>query len=528
MDCLEHSQDKYLTSFNNVAIAALFGVSALAVDPCTHVPALAKQIAEISVTSASWTSRNELVLSGSSTDAALPNQYGFCRVKGHIEYSGNNSLAFELWLPEQDSYNERYLVAGNGGLAGTIDTSAMMLNLNRGYAVAAGDSGHDVALNGNGTTQPGQYISFLNSPAQTKAWIHNSIAMLTPPTRELSALYYGSKPTFSYFSGCSTGGAQGFALAQLHPDLFDGIYAGSPGNWYSHLILSFLWNAKRTKGDAFLDQSVLNFTTNAILAKCDSLDGVVDGLIENPLHCPFNIRSLACPDSSKTSKSNVTCLTQPQIKAIEAIYAGPTDSRNGDVIYPGYTLGSEKEWLLQETSLYLNYSTPILQNLVFNNMSFDISQFDFGADVDKVDAIASPLIDGISTDLSAFRKRGGKMIVTQGWTDPYNGALWPIMHLEQLQNTTANGNVSEFFNLFMIPGGGHCGPASSFPSAPSTYHADDVLRAWVENDTFPESILTSRPLDGSNRTRKICPWPQNARLKSPSAGSDNAESFVCA
>ena len=78
------------------------------------------------------------------------------------------------------------------------------------------------------------------------------------------------------------------------------------------------------------------------------------------------------------------------------------------VIYPGYTLGSEKEWLLQETSLYLNYSTPILQNLVFNNVSFDVSQFDFGADVDKVDAIASPLIDGISTDLSAFRKRGGR------------------------------------------------------------------------------------------------------------------------
>jgi hypothetical protein len=124
------------------------------------------------------------------------------------------------------------------------------------------------------------------------------------------------------------------------------------------------------------------------------------------------------------------------------------------------------------------------------------------------------------------------------------------MHLEQLQNTTANGNVSEFFNLFMIPGtskfiksfylyvnanitspnigGGHCGPASSFPSAPSTYHTDDVLRDWVENNTFPGSILTSRPLDGSNRTRKICPWPQSARLKSPSAGSDNAESFVCA
>lgn len=103
---------KIQTSFNGLAIAALFGASALAVDSCTHVPALAKKIAGISVTLASWTSRNELVLSDSNTEAALPNQHAFCRVKGHIEYSGNNSLAFELWLPEQESYNERYLVAG--------------------------------------------------------------------------------------------------------------------------------------------------------------------------------------------------------------------------------------------------------------------------------------------------------------------------------------------------------------------------------------------------------------------------------
>ncbi|KAJ5306785.1 hypothetical protein N7508_005800 [Penicillium antarcticum] len=439
-----------------VALAAFFGVSALAVDSCTNLPALANEVAEINVISASWTSSNDLVLSDSSTGAALPNQYAFCRVKGNIEYSGNKSLGFELWLPEQDSYNERYLVVGNGGLAGTIDTSAMMLNLNRGYAVTAGHSGHDVALNADA------------QPVEPKDLLSHNCTL-----------------TF-----------------------FDGIYTGSPGNWYSHLILSFLWNAKHTKGDGYLGQSILNFTTNAVLEECDGIDGVVD-------------------DSSMASSTNVTCLTQPQINAIEAIYAGPTDSRNGDIIYPGCTLGSEKEWLMQETSLYLNYTTPILQNLVLNNLSFDINQFDFGADVDAVDAIASPLIDGISTDLSAFRKRGGKMIVAQGWADPY-GALWSIMHLEQLQNATANEDVSDFFNLFMIPGGGHCGPATNFPSAPSTYHTDDVLRAWVENNTFPDSILTSHPLDGSNRTRRICPWPQSARLKHQSSDSDYAENFVCA
>jgi hypothetical protein len=103
---------KIQNTFTNVTIAALFGGSALAVDPCTDVPELAKHVASITVTSSSWTSSNELIVTDSNTGASLPNHYAFCRVKGHIEYSGNNTLSFELWLPEQESFNERYLVAG--------------------------------------------------------------------------------------------------------------------------------------------------------------------------------------------------------------------------------------------------------------------------------------------------------------------------------------------------------------------------------------------------------------------------------
>lgn len=130
---------------------------------------------------------------------------------------------------------------GNGGFAGVIDEDALMENLNIGFAVAGGDSGHRAVDNNDGNGAPGVYLPFLHDVNQTSAWIHNSIAYFTPPAQALVQDYYGQAPNFSYYKGCSTGGAQGFALAQFYPDMFHGIIAGSPGNWYSHLSLSFLW-----------------------------------------------------------------------------------------------------------------------------------------------------------------------------------------------------------------------------------------------------------------------------------------------
>lgn len=132
-------------------------------------------------------------------------------------------------------------MVGDGGLAGIIDEDALMENLNLGFAVAGGDSGHRAADNNDGVGAPGVYLPFLQDTNQTLAWIHNSIAYFTPPAQALVENYYDQTPSFSYYKGCSTGGAQGFALAQFYPELFDGIISGSPGNWYSHLSLSFLW-----------------------------------------------------------------------------------------------------------------------------------------------------------------------------------------------------------------------------------------------------------------------------------------------
>ncbi|KAI7186754.1 tannase and feruloyl esterase [Hortaea werneckii] len=452
------------------------------------------------------------------------NQKGFCEVNATIEYGTADTLGFTLWLPDWVNYEGRFMAVGNGGMAGTIDYVNMLQQFDSGLgvAVAGGNAGHLASQNNDGGGEPGVYLPYLHDPAQVEAWIHNAISLFTPAAKALTAAYYRDQPMFSYYDGCSTGGAQGFALAQYHPELFDGIVAGSPGNWYSHLALSFLWNAQHTNTSASnLTQHELNGITNAVLDACDTLDGVQDRLIENPLACDFDLSSLACGNGT----SNATlCLTATQIEAAKAIYTGPTRPSDGSQIYPGFSFGSENEWAMQEGDLANAFSIPILQNLVYDDLNYSADSFDWESDVVDVDVKAGTHIDEISPDLSTFRNCGGKLLVTQGWADPFNAAIWPIQHLERVENFF-QGDVSDFFNLFMIPGGGHCGAADYYPAVPAKYHAMPELVKWVERDRKPEAMLSTDPPDGSERTRKLCPWPQNARYVV--GESDSWTNYVC-
>ncbi|KAL0931100.1 feruloyl esterase [Colletotrichum truncatum] len=457
--------------------------------------------------------------------SSIFNTASFCRVNGTIPYPENNTVLFEVWLPEASSYNGRFLAVGrqlgNGGLAGKIDYAAMVENLNKGFATAGGDSGHRAEDNNGGDAYPGGIrLPFLHDRNQVLAWIRNSIALFTPPAREIAALHYGKSPERSYYKGCSTGGAQGFALAEYHPELFDGIAAGCPGNWYSHLALSFLWNQQVTQGSAFLPQESLNLIRSAVLEKCDAEDGVKDGVLENPLACTFDLQNLACPTSAANT---TTCLTPEQLVAAREIYAGPRHSETNASLYPGFDLGSESEWMPQEGRLSLSFSLPLLQNMVFDDLSYNGTTFDWAGDVDALDEKVGSLIDSISTNLTAFKASGGKLLVTQGWADPYNAATWPIQHLEEVEKVT--GDRKDWASLFMVPGGGHCGGASTYPQVPGKQNSLEALVDWVEKGAAPTELLGSSPADGSGRTRKLCPWPQTARLAGNNA--DDWNSYIC-
>ncbi|KAJ5113826.1 hypothetical protein N7456_002360 [Penicillium angulare] len=466
---------------------------------------------------------------GSVNASGVINKFDLCRVQGTLTYgsgdvpskNGANTLTWEIYLPTSD-YNGRFMVVGNGGYAGYIDEESMMVQLNLGYATAGCDSGHSLAANGNTT-----YAPFLANKAETEAWIHNSIALTTTVARALATEYYAKAPEYSYYYGCSTGGAQGFALAQYYPDMFDGIYAGSPGNWYSHLVLSFLWNGLHTAGNGYMSQDALNFITNSVVSACDAIDGVIDGLIENPLLCEYNITELECAagQSSTDADGTVLCLTSAQIEAAEAVYTGPKNLVTGDEIYPGLSLGSENGWIYQETVLYETYTALILKEVVFGNLAYNVSSFNWGTDVSKVATTASPLIDEISTNLSFFQERGGKFIVTQGWADQFNAATWPIQHLKQIQATMGTATADSFFELFMVPGGGHCGSNPEYTHVPGTYDVMDVLAPWVEQGIRPTEMLSETPPDGTNTTRKLCPWPDTAHYVAGDV--DDWTSYTC-
>ncbi|KAK6856808.1 hypothetical protein PG995_006995 [Apiospora arundinis] len=450
-----------------------------------------------------------------------PNSIPICRIFGETDYANNNTVLFQLWLPASASYNDRLLVVGNGGMAGTIDEAGLMKNMNEGYAVAGGDGGHRASDNNNGSGKPGVYLPYMHDEEQVKAWIHNSIAQFTPVAKSLAEQFYLKPPNHSYYAGCSTGGAQGFALAQYHPELFDGIVAGCPGNWYSHLALSFLWNAQKTQSASHLPQSVLDLITKSALAQCDAIDGVEDGVIENPLLCDFDINTLAC---EKSATDPTKCLTAAQLAATKDVYSGPVDSRTNTSLYPGFSVGSETQWAMQEGDLADAFTVPILQNMVFNNLTYDSDDFNWGSDVDLLNERVGAFIDGISPDLSAFQKAGGKMIVMQSWADPYNAALWPIHHLKQLEKA-AGGSVGDWFRLFMVPGGGHCGSASNYPQVPANWHSLEAMVAWIEGESLPEEMSSSNPADKSSRTRKLCPWPRTARYVG--GNTDEWTSYEC-
>lgn len=357
-------------------------------------------------------------VNSTSGSTQIYNTYSFCRVSGAIAYGHNSSLNFLVYLPEVDTYNGRFMAVGNGGMAGVVDDFAMMQQLNTGFAVAGGDAGHLAARNNGGSGAPDTYIPYLHDKDQVEAWIHNAISLFVPASKALIANYYNKRPRYSYYIGCSTGGAQGFALAQYHPELFDGIIAGCPGNWYSHLALSFLWNSQKApvNTSSYLNQATLNTLQAAALQACDEIDGVKDGVIENPLLCKFDIDTLACtgPKPSNGNSSEAPCLTSTEIAAAKAIYAGPVNSATNRSLYPGFAHGSEGQWILQEGDLSAAFSVPILQNLVFDNLTYDASKFNWDSDVKAVDTNAGALIDAISVNLTAFRDKGSKMLVYQG------------------------------------------------------------------------------------------------------------------
>lgn len=464
----------------------------------------------------------ELVPAGDYTDATgrvhrdLPE---FCRVAASVA----PSLTFEAWIPSS-TWNERFLGVGNGGFAGNISYSAMAPALTAGYATASTDTGHS----NSDTTN-----SWISDPTQLEMWGRTSIHLMTVRAKQILTEYHGEAPRFSYFEGGSTGGRQAMDQAEFFPGDYDGIVSHSPGMDYSHVMMAVLWTAQRLaeSPSGALDSDDRKLLNDAVLAACGGRDGVAgDPFLNDPRDCHYNVKQLEC--RSGTSQG---CLTAEQVRTVEHVYADVVNQGSGEHIYPGFAYGSEAAWnFAAERQSLVSYPQALLGRAVFDDPQWDWRSFDWDEDVALVEEKLSPKIDPTRTDLSQFAERGGKLIMTQGWSDPFQSGSLPIEYytrvlLEQDGSTVRSAlrDVQEFYRLFMIPGGGHV----SGGVGPNSFDALSAVRAWVEQGIAPKQMVATkyendRPENRVVMTRPLCAYPQVARHDGVGPTTE-ASSFRC-
>jgi feruloyl esterase len=274
------------------------------------------------------------------------------------------------------------------------------------------------------------------------------------------------------------------------------------------------------------------------MEKCDAIDGLKDGLIDDPRKCDFNpARDVpSCPAGT----DNDDCLTAAQADAIAKVYGGPVS--NGKSFFPGFMPGSEalvpnlfgggsgSGWMnmivgAQPDSKPADFSLAeqTMRYLVFKppQPDYDYRTFDYDKDITLLDDWGK-LVNADNTDLSGFRKRGGKLLMTYGWADSILQPLMGIQYYEQV--LTQNGpTTTDFFRLFMVPGMAHC----SGGNGTDQHDPMTAIINWVEKGAAPASMPAKQIVDGKVvRSRPLCPYPQVARYTGEGS-IDDAANFRC-
>lgn len=448
----------------------------------------------------------------------------FCRVSGVIA----PAIRFEVWMP-LENWNGRFEGLGLGAFWGALPYGGMAQALDKGYAVGGTDTGHESDWDdATWAVADGKLNQQLAGD-----WAHRGIHEMTVKSQLIVQKLYGKRAHHSYFAGCSSGGFQALTEAQRYPLDYDGILAGAPANYLTHLQaaqLSF-GLATQVEPGSDLEKPIdkLAMLHEAVLRACDAADGAEDGLIENPAACGFDPAVLACKSGDAPN-----CLTAPQVKAVKRLYADVKRS-DGSKIFPGFPRGSELNWKLM-TANYLGKNGQIAfaqifyRYFVFQNPEWSYPTMNLDRDVAYADKHVGPLINSINPDLRPFRDHGGKLLQYHGWADwgitPYSSIDYfnsVVSTVGGSSSPAAREDVQKFDRLFLLPGVSHCRGGEG----PDTFDGLGALEAWVERGEAPARIEAAQLMDGKPvRTRPLCPYPQVARYQQHGS-FDEASSFQC-
>lgn len=441
---------------------------------------------------------------------AITNLPSFCRVAATLKPTSDSDIKMELWLPTS-GWNGKYQAVGNGGLAGSILYDPLSDGLKRGYATSSTDTGHV------GDTAKG----FLGHPEVQNDFGYRAIHEMTLKSKAITNVFYGSDPRLSYFVGCSGGGRQALVEAQKYPNDFHGIIAGAPSLNQKPIVFAArmgISNAALKNPASFVPRTKYPMIHEAVVNACDAIDGVKDGLIEDPRRCSFDPKVLECKAGDSAS-----CLTAAQIETARKIWTPVREPRTGREIVPQMEFGAELGWGTLAGQEPLDNLTERLKYVVFKDPNYDWKTFNFPADLSKLDGVDDPA-DASNPDMNAFAGRGGKLIVYHGWADqqvlPRNTVYYYDNVLEKMGGAA---RTAGWLRLFMVPMMGHCRGGDG----PNQFDMLTKLEEWVEKGTAPTQVIASRVEGGKVvRTRPLCPYPQVAKYDG-SGSSDEASNFAC-
>ena len=451
----------------------------------------------------------------------------FCRVRAEAHPSADSNIKVEIWMPVS-GWSGKFQGQGNGGFAGQMDYRGMATALGRGYATAATDTGH------SGSATDATWA--LGHPEKIVDFGYRGIHEMTRLAKTTIKAFYRSDPKYSYFGSCSNGGRQALMEAQRFPEDYDGILAGAPANYWTHLLVSGLWNAQATTQDpaSYIPSSKLPAIASAVNEACDRQDGVADGILNDPRQCHFDPAVLTCTESESDK-----CLTAAQVTALKKLYQGPHD--NNGQIFPGFPPGAEEgeggwsTWITGSApgrALLFFFANGYFSNMIYNKADWDYKTADLSQATKASDEQGAKNLNATDPDLERLKSRGSKLIIYHGWNDPAISAINSIDYYNQVVKKMGAQNVDSFLRLYMVPGMQHCGGG---PGA-SLFSARDVqlaLEDWVEKGVAPSRVVATPHSAGpassndAGMTRPLCPHPQAAKYKG-TGDPKRAESFDCA
>ncbi len=469
----------------------------------------------------------------------------FCLVILTSSAGPDSIITIEVFLPSQDAWNGKLLATGNANFGGSISVDWLMVPaLARHYVTASTDMGTFPA-----TLMPSTFDAGIGHPEMVKDWGYRSTHGMTVVAKALIEKYYGRRESRAYFIGCSTGGGQALTEAQRYPEDYDGIIAGAASGDRTHDFASYVQRFQEVQSFAPLfSKEKETLLSKTLLATCAGKDGGAPGdqFLNNPAACDFKPSQLLCTPEQKGD----SCLTEAEVKALETMYDGTRNSRTGELIYPGWAKGTETQVTLGQLERTPMPSKTASLDGLFRwtfGPQWDARTFDFDKDMDKADAEIGPIVNAVNADLSAFAKRGGKLIMFHGWLDPVVNPYESILYFDRINGVDQASDAqrllrapSAFSRLFMAPGVNHCRNAGSLgpdffgkdamPDGPPNPEKDIVaaLDLWVEKGVAPEQLTAAKlGTDGKPQSeRPLCSYPKVAKYNG-TGDPKLASSFTC-